>query len=99
MDANVTYQQTIYYHQDPGHGWFEVSFKQLQALGLAPNDFTKYSYISQSRGSVFLEEDCDAQRYHERHVERLGMPPHIINEYYPGDSFIRNLPGIREVAA
>ena len=53
----------INYHSDPGHGWIEVSLKQIQSAGLMPKDFSMYSYRKGSK--FYLEEDCDAPKFLE----------------------------------
>jgi len=53
--------------QDPGHGWLEVTEKELLALGIA-HQISAYSFTTGPRpggGSalVYLEEDCDLGRF------------------------------------
>jgi hypothetical protein len=55
---------------DPAHGWLEVSFADLAAVGAAIDDFSSYSYINRSRKVLYLEEDCDAARFIARHPQR-----------------------------
>jgi len=88
----------INYHQDPGHGWLQVSRTEAKKL-LGP-DFKRISPYSYQRGSrgpdavVFLEEDCDAGLL-LRALERAGIQPEIIDRHSNTDSFIRNLPSFR----
>ena len=44
---------------DPGHGWLEVTRKELEELNIA-NKISSYSYLSKDGKIVYLEEDCDA---------------------------------------
>jgi hypothetical protein len=61
------------YIQDPGHGWFKVSIKQLVKLGIADR-ISNYSY---RRGTwAYLEEDCDATILFNALRER-GIEPTI----------------------
>jgi hypothetical protein len=48
------------FHEDPGHGWLEVTRTELVRLGIASR-ISAYSY--QKGDSVFLEEDCDANTF------------------------------------
>lgn len=63
----------IDYIQDPGHGWFKVSVKQLVQLGIADR-ISNYSY---RRGTwAYLEEDCDASILFAALRER-GIEPKV----------------------
>ena len=54
-------QEYYTFHTDPGHGWIQVEMSELERLNIA-GDISHYSY---RRGSTaFLEEDCDATRFH-----------------------------------
>jgi hypothetical protein len=56
MNDNLRY---ITFHNDPGHGWLEVSVEEArEAERVTGEKISPYSYIS--RGIAFLEEDCDA---------------------------------------
>ncbi len=46
------------WHSDPGHEWLEVSPDKLK--GYRP---TGYSYYHPETGIVFLEGDCDVERW------------------------------------
>ena len=48
------------FHEDPGHGWLAVPYSELLDLGIA-NEISPYSYFH--KGTVYLEEDCDAGIY------------------------------------
>lgn len=45
---------------DPGHGWLAVPAGTIRKLGLA-QDISCYSYVSASGGTVYCEEDQDAE--------------------------------------
>lgn len=46
-------------YEDPGHGWYKLDRKILNALNLQ-NEISTFSY---ERGnSVYLEEDCDGSK-------------------------------------
>ena len=47
------------WYSDPGHGWLAVKRKVLNEYGVA-NQISPYSY--QRGGTVYLEEDSDAQK-------------------------------------
>jgi hypothetical protein len=56
--ANKT--KTYVFHEDPGHGWLAVKFKELQALGII-DKISPYSYM---RGkTAYLEEDMDLSTF------------------------------------
>lgn len=81
-------QTNFTYHQDPSHGWVEVTFAELERLGFA-DKVSRYSYLGQ--GVVYLEEDCDAGLLIEAKKAR-GEAYHFIERHTNGDSFIRRLP-------
>ena len=81
------------FHTDPGHGWLEVSFTELQKVGLTPGDFSSYSY---QRGSVvYLEEDCDAYVFIRAYEATHNRSPEFIEKYTHFDSWIRGLDRIQ----
>jgi hypothetical protein len=49
------------FHEDPGHGWLEVTKQQAAAVGLAAEDFTRYSY--REGDTWYLEEDSDMTKF------------------------------------
>lgn len=74
------------YHQDPGHGWVEVTRAELVELGIS-SKITPYSYQSQDGETCFLEEDmdlntlCDAMR--DKHVIKPTWDEiHTDNEHW-----------------
>ena len=80
--------QTYTYHQDPGHGWIEVSGAELGRLGLV-NKISHYSYVKGS--TVFLEEDCDASLWVQA-KKAAGEEFTTVASHTNYDSFIRSLP-------
>lgn len=85
------------YHQDPGHGWIEVSIAELQMVGLRPNGFSSCSYRKGDR--FFLEEDCDAGVFVEAYKRVFGEAPAFKEVHTDHQHWIRNLPNIHESAA
>ena len=48
------------FHSDCGHGWLEVTYKEIESLGIAD----RISCFSYRKGNkVYLEEDCDMDRF------------------------------------
>lgn len=79
------------FHTDPGHGWVEVNWTALKALGLNPTDFSRCSY---RRGNTFyLEEDCDAPKFIAAWEAKNGCKAQF-RDAYSERTFIRNLPRI-----
>jgi hypothetical protein len=67
-EAPTTTNKTFTYLQDPAHGWLLVSKSDLAAVGLAPEDFSSFSY---ARDDTFaLEEDCDMSIFLNRMKDR-----------------------------
>ena len=54
MDTQYTF------HEDSGHGWLEVKRAELISLGIL-DQISHYSY--QDGDTVYLEEDCDLERF------------------------------------
>ena len=76
------------YYQDPGHGWIAVKIKILEQIGLAPSDFSDYSYL---RGkSIYLEEDCDAPKFLETWIAKFGSKPPLVEKHTNNRSPIRS---------
>jgi hypothetical protein len=85
---------TFTYHSDPGHGWLEVPIQTLLSVGLAPSDFSAYSY--QHRDKVYLEEDCDAAVFIRTYEQHVG--PFVCTDAYLNyDHWIRRLRRIESV--
>lgn len=78
---------TYTFHQDPGHGWLEVSMDELRSLGLA-DGITQYSY--RQGDTAYLEEDCDAGAFLKTKKE-LGQEFRIVERQTNHDHWIRNL--------
>lgn len=74
------------FHQDPGHGWIQVSLEEVKRLGIKPS---RYSY--QDRTHAYLEEDCDAGLFIEA-KKAAGEPYAFTEQHTNHDSFIRSLP-------
>jgi hypothetical protein len=81
------------FHIDPGHGWVEVSFKELVSLGIE-QEISKYSY--RKGDTCYLEEDCDYSKWRNAHNTQYGSVLKIKEVRYDrcGDPecFIRSLP-------
>jgi hypothetical protein len=76
------------FHHDAGHGWLEVDWTELKALGLNPTDFSRCSY--RKRNTFFLEEDADASKFFTAYKAKHGSNPQF-REVDDGDhSPIRN---------
>lgn len=58
---------------DPPHSWLAVPFEMLKRLGLE-HQISKYSYISEDRQIIFLEEDCDAPKFIKKIEEIFKVP-------------------------
>jgi len=50
-------------HQDAAHGWLEVKQHDIKRAGLTMANFSKYSYISNTGNTLYLEEDQDALKF------------------------------------
>ena len=89
-----TKDKTFIFHQDPGHGWLEVSRADLADVGVKPASISPYSYFKGD--SFFLEEDCDFETFFKAYDSKYGRGPTYRYKDSDGDSFIRNLPHIPE---
>ena len=97
--------KTFTFHEDPGHGWLQVSPYDLADVGLTVAAFSRYSYVGpagnerQNHTRFYLEEDCDltlfAQAYENKHGHRVPME----TVYHDHDCFVRGLDRIGEVAS
>lgn len=85
---------TFTFHTDPGHAWLEVSVAELTRVGLAPSDFSAYSY--QHLDKVYLEEDCDAPSFIQTYEKRVGKF-HCFDLHTEYDHWIRRLKRIESV--
>jgi hypothetical protein len=48
---------------DPSHGWLVVANWQLKKFRMNKSDFSGYTYISQNREIIYLEEDKDMPKF------------------------------------
>lgn len=80
---------TLTYHQDPGHGWLEVSQADITDVGLSYVDFSSCSYTNGQK--LFLEEDCDMSLFLRAYKAKHGKEPEL-REAYSDPCFIRDLP-------
>ena len=65
-------QKVFDFISDPGHGWVKVPKTMLSDLMIS-EEVSHYSYM---RGTyAYLEEDCDASRFHEAYEKCFGYPP------------------------
>lgn len=80
---------------DPGHGWLEVTEKELLALGIA-HSISRFSFTTGPRPGgvsalVYLEEDCDLGRF----AAAKGWTPRDAwshwRDVYQENTFIRSL--------
>ncbi len=83
--------RTLVYYTDPSHGWLHVPAEVLAALNLGAKDFSKYSYVGRE-GALYLEEDCDMQKFLQFYQRHCGEQPIIKESYSRGDSFVRGMP-------
>jgi hypothetical protein len=66
------------FHEDPGHGWLEVTRQDLIDLGI-DQDVSPYSY--QNGQNVFLEEDCDMTLFFKAYEKKFGEKPETMYFY------------------
>ena len=74
-----TKDKIFIFHQDPGHGWLEVSRADLADVGVKPASISPYSYFKGD--SFFLEEDCDLTIFWNAFKLKYGCKPEIIDSY------------------
>jgi len=75
-------------HTDPGHGWLEVTHRDLEDVGLHPSQFAGYSYCD--KGKYYLEEDCHAYEFMKAYEKKYGKLPECVDEYME-DTFVLKL--------
>lgn len=88
----------FYFHTDPGHGWLEVTIKDVEALGLTVASFSEFSYRRDD--TLYLEEDCDAMVFVNAWQKANGRCIAVQDVHSRGDCFIRfceRLPSSRRV--
>ena len=79
------------YHIDPGHGWIEVPYAEIVALGIQ-DEISEFSY--RDGDTCFLEEDCDAYLWQHSHNGRYGVDPEVVivqHDDIEAECFIRCL--------
>ena len=55
--------KTFTCHNDPYHGWLQVSAQDLREAGLAQEDFSRYNISYRDGDTFYLEEDLDAGKF------------------------------------
>ena len=90
MKLNLPYVKI----DDPSHGWLRVPVTDLNKVGAALQDFSRYSY--RDSRFVYLEEDCDMGVFCEKFQKATGRPlvSEDIQTQHMDNCFIRNLPDI-----
>ncbi len=74
---------TFVKHDDPGHGWLQVTLTDLDTVGTSIDDYSGYSY---RKGNIlFLEEDCDASKFVNLWKIKFGSYPRITHKHHRGD--------------
>ena len=81
---------TFIKHDDPGHGWMEVTPADLKSVGLALSDISGYSYKNRRGTRLFLEEDCDLDTFFNAYKVKHGAYPTYV-ESYDDDEFPESL--------
>lgn len=76
------------FHSDPGHGWLEVSQKDLDDVSLNYTDFSGYSFVNAF--AMFLEEDSDAPKFIDAYKVKHGESP-AIKESFKENTPIRRM--------
>lgn len=57
------------FYSDPSHGWLEVPRKLAAQVGVL-DQITPYSH--QKGANLYLEEDCDANRFVQAYEAKFG---------------------------
>jgi hypothetical protein len=81
---------TFIKHNDPGHGWLEVTPSDLKDVGLTVDDISGYSYKNKRGTRLFLEEDCDLSTFFRAYQKKNGSYPTTV-ESYDDDEFPESL--------
>lgn len=83
------------FFEDPGHGWLEVPYCDLDRAGVAAL-ISEYSYQSLDGWLVYLEEDCDLATFARAEGWKEGdWSKHIGPTVHHADDRIRRLPHYR----
>lgn len=88
MNHTVSTERIFTFHTDPGHGWLEVSKQDLNEFYLT-DKISSFSYISDDKNTIYLEEDCDASLFISEYRKKYGDIKYT--EEYSEDSFVREL--------
>lgn len=62
--------KTWLFHEDPGHGWLEVTRDEVRALNIQTG-ISGYSYEKDE--TIYLEEDCDYNLFATAWEKATGM--------------------------
>lgn len=94
---------TYRFIHDPGHGWLEVTEKELLALGIA-HAISAFSFTTGPRPGgasalVYLEEDCDLGRFAAAKGWTQRDAWGNWRDEYQEETFIRALPRYSPPAA
>lgn len=73
---------------DPAHGWLRVDIQSAKSVGLAPANFSRFSY--QYGHWLYLEEDLDASLFVKAYLQKHGQAPKIVEHSTDKPSIIRN---------
>jgi len=79
---------TFKFFSDPGHGWLRVDLQSAESVGLAPGNFSRFSY--RFGHWLYLEEDCDASLFVTAYLKKNGQAPRIVEHSTDRPSIIRN---------
>jgi hypothetical protein len=94
--SDYEFPDTFVMHEDAGHGWLEVPYSALVALGIT-KEITGYSY--RKGNTVYLEEDQDAMTFAHAFLKHHGLNgsnylffnQRLTSVYDGCESFIRSL--------
>ena len=87
----MTKERTYIYHEDPGHGWLEVSRSDIQDLRIE-GKISGCSYVDHETHwtTAYLEEACDAGTFLDA-AKYAGITV-TMEERYADPCFVRELP-------
>jgi hypothetical protein len=78
------------YQTDPSHGWLVIPARDSSALGLFPWEYSKQSYQSKDRLTLYLEANEDAPRFIEAYEQEMGASPFVRHSHTNTTSAIRS---------
>ena len=84
--TNLNGKIQLDFHSDSGHGWLSVPYCLLTDYGV-DGDISKYSY--RKGQTVYLEEDCDANKLLSK-LRESGIEFELNEIITDRKSFIRN---------